>query len=410
MENTTDNLTPEEVVKNFEAKISEKTEGLVSKDEMASLKAELDGIKALAETDQTIDLKAKFVELETAVAGLKETAKETEKKSWSLVDSLKAKADSIKNMLKEKKGVVTLSLKAQQNPVDIEGREDYATILAGTNRKPVRATRIIDLFRRVAVSTEYVKYREEAVVTRDASVVIACATSTSNTKKTWQNITVQIAKIRDFVDVCIDMMDDYDFVASEIEQLVSESVKLKEDAEIMLGSGDILSIDAISSTFDPANPLAPYNGAFASATLAELTAAMKAQIYTFGQENSWNADTIVMNYNDWGKFMHQKNADGDYLLPNFVMTGDGILNGMRIVTSPIIAPNTLYVFDSTKGEILDRQSASLELSYENNDNFEHEIVTIKAVERLQFHVAQVNQDAFMKCTDIATALTDITAP
>ena len=116
-----------------------------------------------------------------------------------------------------------------------------------------------------------------------------------------------------------------------------------------------------------------------------------------------------MNYNDYVKFMHQKNADGDYLLPNFVMSGDGILNGMRIVTSPLVTANTLYVFDSTKGEILDRQGATLEMSYENNDNFEHEIVTLKVVERIQFHVAQINQDAFMKCTDIAQALTDITA-
>jgi hypothetical protein len=108
--------------------------------------------------------------------------------------------------------------------------------------------------------------------------------------------------------------------------------------------------------------------------------------------------------------MHTKNVDGDYLLPNFVVTGDAILNGMRIVTSPIIAPNTLYVFDSTKGQILDRKQATIEMSYENNDNFEHEVVTIKAVERLQFHVANVNQDAFMKCEDIASALGDITHP
>lgn len=406
----TENLTPEEVVKNFENKISEKTEGLVSKTELAELKEELTAIKSIAENDQTVELKAKFVELETAVTGLKETSKEIETKKVTLSDVIKEKASSIKNMIANKSGVISLETKAVQNPSDIDKGNDYAQFLEGTNRKPVRAVRIVDLFRRVAVNTEYVKYREEETVTRDASVVIACATSTSTTKKTWINKVVQIAKIRDFVDVCIDMIEDYSFVASEIDQLVNESIKLKEESEIMLGTGDIESIDNISSIFDPANVLAPYTGAFTSATLAELTGAMKAQIYTFGQENSWNADTIVMNYNDWVKFMHQKNADGDYLLPNFVMSGDAVLNGMRIVTSPIIAPNTLYVFDSSKGAILDRQGATLEMAYENNDNFEHEIVTIKAVERLQFHVAGVDRDAFMKCDDIATNLGLITAP
>ena len=155
--------------------------------------------------------------------------------------------------------------------------------------------------------------------------------------------------------------------------------------------------------------MAPFTGAFQSATLAELTASMKAQIFTFGAENSWDADTIVMNYNDFVKFMHQKNTDNDYLLPNFVMQGDGVLNGMKIITSPLVVPNTLYVFDSSKGEILDRQGATLEMSYENNDNFEHEIVTLKVIERLQFHVANINQNAFMKCTNITTALTALTA-
>jgi len=404
------NITPEEMVAKFEGKIEEATKGLVSSDEMAQLKSELAGIKALAEKDNTSELKSKFVELESAVSGLKEASKSVPAKAKSLVDLIKEKAERINEVVKSGKGKVEIALKAQQNPSVIGTRDDYATFLDGTIKKPVRATRIIDLFRRVAVSTEYVKYREQDVVTRDASVVVACATSTSNTKTTWVNRTVQIQKIRDFVDIRIDMIDDYSFVASEVEQLVNESVKLKEEAEILLGSGNILSIDAIASEFDPANVLAPFSGAFQSATLAELTASMKAQIYTFGQENAWDADTIVMNYNDFVKFMHQKNSEGDYLLPNFVMAGDGILNGMRIVTSPLVTANTLYVFDSTKGEILDRQGATLEMSYENNDNFEHEIVTMKVVERLQFHVAQINQDAFMKCTDIATALTAITAP
>lgn len=402
MENN--DLTPEQVVEKFEAKITEQTKGLASNDDVATIKEELQSIKEIAEKDQTIDLKAKFVELETSLVALKETSKENTEKRMTLADSIKAKAENIKAMISNKSGVVSLDVKAQLNPTDIGNRESYAQILEGTNRKPVRETRISDLFRRVPVSTEYVKYREENVVTRDAKVVVACATSTSNTKLTWATKTVQIAKIRDFVDVCIDMMDDYSFVASEVQQLVNESVKLKADSEILLGTGDINSIENTASEFNPANALAPYNGAFTSATLAELTAAMKAQIYTFGQERSFNADTIVMNYNDWVKFMHQKNSNGDYLLPNFVMTGDGVLNGMRIVTSPIVTANTLYVFDSTKGEILDRQGAQLEMAYENNDNFEHEIVTLKVVERLQFHVAGVNADAFMKCKDIATDL------
>jgi hypothetical protein len=108
--------------------------------------------------------------------------------------------------------------------------------------------------------------------------------------------------------------------------------------------------------------------------------------------------------------MHQKNLDNDYLLPNFVLTNGGILNGMNIITSPLVAPNTLYVIDSTRGQILDRKQMNVEFYYENKDNAEKEIVTIKAVERVQFHVPFIDRNAFMKCSDINLALSAISKP
>lgn len=402
-------MTPEMVVEKIQIVIDEIKQGFATSEEIEELKSELNLVKLKANADQTTELKTKFVELESQINALKESKKEQPMKRKSLIDMIKEKGQNIKNIIEQKSGVVQLVLKANQIPADIDGRELYAQEIPGTTRQPVRATRIIDLFRRVPVSTEFVKYREEDVVTRDAKVVIACATSTHLTKQTWKVRTVQIVKIRDFVDVCIDMMDDYDFVTAEIENLVQTSVKLLEDSEILLGTGDILSIDSIASIFNPANVLAPFTGAFTFPTIAELTGSMKAQIYTFGAQNSWEADTILMNYNDYVRFQHSKNAEGDYLLPNFVSTGDAILNGMNVVTSPLVAPNTLFVFDSTRGVILDRQGVDVTMSYENNDNFEHEVVTIKAVERIQFHVATIEQNAFMKCDDIALALTEITA-
>lgn len=210
-------MTPELMVKSFEAKIAEKTKGLATTEIVDGLKSEFEAMKnEIAEKNDNSEMQTKFVELESAIAGLKENAKNAPVAKKSLLDLVTEKGESIKNMIRSKSGIVELALKAIQTPADITLGSDYAQFLEGTVEKPVRATRIIDLFRRTSVSTEYVKYREEDVVTRDAKVVVACATSTHNTKKTWITRTVQIAKIRDFVDVCIDMMDDYSFVESEI--------------------------------------------------------------------------------------------------------------------------------------------------------------------------------------------------
>lgn len=362
--------------------------------------AELKKVKAIA--DDAVEQVAKLKE-----QGIASKVKDNAIKTALLENDVK-----IKEFSKTKTGTLEIVVKANQNPNDIDSGYDYAEFDKNTIEKPFRKFTILDIFKRRKVSTEYLKYSEEDVVTRDAQVVVACSTSEHNTKKSWVTRTLQMFKIRDYVDVCEDMINDYDFVEAQIRKLVEQSVKAKEESEILMGSGDISSINATASEFAPANVLAPFNGAngFQSPTLAELTGAMAAQIVTFGQENKWQPNVILMNYADKIRFMHLKNANNDYLLPNFVLTNGGVLNGMQIVTSPLVAPNTLYVMDSTRGEILDREEISITFARENKDNFEREVVTVKAVERVQFHIPFIDRDAFMKCSDIADALDAITKP
>jgi len=307
--------------------------------------------------------------------------------------------------------------KATEVATDIGDRDYLGTIDPVIGLKPVRQTSIMDLFARRPVNGEYFHYWEEDVVTRDAKFVVACATSTHNTKKTWAKRTVELAKIRDIIDICIDMLSDYSFVESSMRKLIDESIKLKADYELLLGTGvastDMLSIETVSSEFNPANALADFSVAtgtpFADANLEQLVDAMGAQISIFGENNAWMANTLVMNYKDFVNYRNLKDDNGNKLIHTLSDTVATIA-GMRVVTSPIVVANTCYVFDSSKGEILDRQAITVATSYENKDNIEHELVTLVGVERLQFNVRLIDRDAFMKCSDVAVAIAAITAP
>ena len=81
-----------------------------------------------------------------------------------------------------------------------------------------------------------------------------------------------------------------------------------------------------------------------------------------------------------------------------------------VVASPKVAANTMFVFDSTKGNILDRQSTTLAMSTENGTNFVDGFGTLLTVSKLQFLVRDAEADAFMKCTNIATAIANILKP
>lgn len=397
-------------------------------------------VAAKATYDQIEELRKSInddnkVQVETAIKGLEEMLKEQNTQTENLFLMIKAmsektskegKKESLKTLI-EKNSDVLKSIKAnkgnhtvgstkfnitvdkaEQGAADIGDRDYLGQIEAGIEHEAVRNPNIQDLFRRQAVTSEFIHYWEEDVVTRDAKFVIACATSTHNTKKTWVKRTVELAKIRDLVDVCIDMMEDYAFVEGEIRMLIDESIKLKIDSELLLGasaaSTDLLSIDFISSEFNAANVLADFSNSFQDANISDLTAAMKAQIFVFGQENKWNANVIIMNYVDKIKLLYKKDTDGNYLFPNIVFGATDRLNDMAIVTNPIVPANELYVMDTTKGKILDRRRLTVTASFENKDNIEHDLVTFVATERLQFHVRLINRDAFMKCSDISAAL------
>jgi hypothetical protein len=76
----------------------------------------------------------------------------------------------------------------------------------------------------------------------------------------------------------------------------------------------------------------------------------------------------------------------------------------------LIPANQAYVFDSTKGTIFQRRGATVELAFENRENFEKELVTVKAYERLNFRVRNVDANAFMHIADLGAAITAITKP
>ena len=389
--------------------------------QISDIDSEIDTLKEDAKkyftSDAATKMQKQLNEAQEFIDELKEKGGRGSSNRETIKQLIDGKKDAIAKMAKGSGSTVEFVVKASQDSPDIGDRDFYAESEAGTTRKPFRRFTISNLFRRLPLSKEYLKYREEDVVTRDAKVVVRCATSTHNTKKTWVIRTLEVAKIRDFTDICEDMMDDYDFVEGEVKELVEQSVNAKEEAELLTGAGTglggtYLSIYTISSEFSAANVLAPFDGVrgFKTPTIVELVDAMASQINTFSQENLWKTNVILMNSSDLTRFKHEKNANNDYLLPHFISTNGNMIGNMRIETSPLIAPNTLYVMDTNQGTIRDRKATTVSMYMQNKDNAEHEIVTVKALKRSQFHVKNINRDAFMKCSDITAALVAITKP
>jgi HK97 family phage major capsid protein len=103
------------------------------------------------------------------------------------------------------------------------------------------------------------------------------------------------------------------------------------------------------------------------------------------------ADGIVLNPEDWAKIEMLKDAEGRYLYSAFTSGAEQRLWGMRVVESDAITAGQFLIGSFTSGaQIWDREDASVEVSYENSDNFVRNALTIRAEERLALTVYRPN--------------------
>jgi HK97 family phage major capsid protein len=383
----------------------------------------------LKEIKKVSDLEAKTSDLEaklkasqeeaikqgTAIEKLKEVKSAPIEQKSSIEQVFEKNAESLKAISLKSNDAksVKFEVKATATYGDIDSGLDFAPMRAGITDIPKKKTVFVDLFRRINFNGEFYKYAEQETVTRNAQNVATCTSVTSTTGETIKTQNIATKKIKDTLKFCSDYANDYPFVQGRLQTLINDSVLFRLDQQILLGSAageELNSIDSVSSEFSAANVDAPIGATVKDANFVDLLGAMQTQIFVLGKENSYSPDTAVVNVLDWFKFVNSyKDGDNNYM--NYRMTTvDGVpmVNGMKIITSPEVAANTCYVFDSTRGELLVNQSYETSIAFENDTDWENDLVALKASLRANLLVEANNANAFMKCSDVATGISAIT--
>lgn len=397
-------------LKELGVKHAELLEAKASKEDLEKLGNDIKALKDARVDALETALKSQGVEMAKVVKQVEEASKgqNTDFKS-AILEGLNEKSEELLNLAKSGAGTIKLDIKASQGAADITTGTDFAEVLPGVGQIATRQTFMRNLFNQRNTTKEYVKYNDQETIVRDAKNVAACAASTHTSKITWQVRTMQITKIRDFVDVCIDMMDDYEWVSGEIRDLVTTDVALRVDEQLLLGTDvnpEMNSVAAVASTFAAGS----YATSVKVPTLVDLIQVSSCLISDAGQNNAFNPNYALVNPVDFCLLRLEKDANNRYLIPNFI-TNDGVnIGSVQVMANNLVPVDEMYVMDSSKGTVVSRKGTTVEFGFENNDNFEREIVTVKAYERLNFLVRNVDANAFMHVPSIAAALVAITKP
>ena len=255
-----------------------------------------------------------------------------------------------------------------------------------------------------------VKYVDQHSIVRGAAVIDEKKAYPKSTDIQWQEITKGWSKVGDMVTICKDQLEDHDYVLQEIQQLLDVNVNLKVDDQILNGTDTGAEMTGIKTIADEFVAAAPFALAVENPTVYDLIYAISAQLEnaSFG---AFQPNYVLMNPLDVAKMgMDKSSTSGVYQVPPFVTNNGLVIGNMMIITNSNITQNTLIVGDMTKAKLYDRKLLTIEFSTEHASNFASDLVTIKATRRLANIIRNVDANAFVKCTDIATAITAITKP
>ena len=384
--------------------LTEKIEAKASSESVTQLKSELDSLR-IAHDEAQIVVKAqgealakvKEVELDEAVSHVMK----------QLVDNKEAIFKA-----RDSKGKLSFDLNLKQT-VGTSNIADttISTRVPGIGAIPFRRRFLEDVFVGVPVGDgngNNLVYTDQANVTRAANNIAECAAYPTLSDIDWIEKSCKIEKIGDSIKVCIESMDDFDFVEGEIRNLLLTAVDQRVDSQLLLGDGVTPNIKGISlsaSTFAA--------GDFAldipKPSMFDLIDVVQSQIATVGL-GMYAANVALVNPVDLTKLRATKDDNGQWISAPYSSDGGLTVAGVTLIENTLVPQNEMYVFDSSKATIHNRKTLSINMAFENEDDFNKDLVTIKASRRLALLIRDVWANAFTHVPDITVAITAITKP
>jgi HK97 family phage major capsid protein len=197
---------------------------------------------------------------------------------------------------------------------------------------------------------------------------------------TYQEKTANVRTIAWYVKVSRQMMADAPYFASTVDSQLLYGLAKKEDHEILVGSGAAGHLLGIvpQATPLPVDVLADILNSF------DQVLAAVAYLSSIG----YVPTAIVLNPIDWANMQIAKTAQGIYILggPPSGMAARTLWGLPVVMTSEMAVGTFLVGAFPPNATLFDRESPSVDISYENEDDFVKNLVTIRAEERIALAV------------------------
>lgn len=193
----------------------------------------------------------------------------------------------------------------------------------------------------------------------------------------WRMVPVQPFVIAATADVSRQSLSDISWLSGFMSTQMTQDLIKKEDQELLYGAG---GGSAIHGLVPQATTFVAQDASIESEYDVIVDAI--AQL----EELEYNPSTVLLHPRDYAKLLLYKSTQKEYNHPVLVFNGGLIVNGVRVVKSSKIAKRTGLVGEFSNASLLVREGITFNVSYDNKDNFEKNMVTLRIEERIALAV------------------------
>jgi len=226
---------------------------------------------------------------------------------------------------------------------------------------------------------------------------------------TAQEKTRAMAKISAKLPLTAELLEDAEYIASAFRMKMQEKALLFADNEVYEGDGDdssnpnhIYGIKGHATAFD--ETIVTDGMKVEKANIGDVVDAVILQAETAEQRG---LNVVWMNPKDFFRFKTAKDTNGNYLFVKDVNGGYSI-NGLTVVRSNAVDPNTMLAADTSKIQLWWKRNPEIKFSQMNSTDFVDDKYTAVMFLRNQVVVEGQDKTALILVDDIDQAIDDIT--
>ncbi len=280
-------------------------------------------------------------------------------------------------------GSTRLELKAITTAAGSGGGVIYSQRDLDIASLPQRTVRVRDLLTVVPTNAGSVDYAKQTT-RANAAAPVAEGLTKPYSNYGWTNQNLPMRTIAHLSKLTRQAMDDSAQLAGEVDNEMRFGLQLVEDAQLLYGDGTGQNLTGLMPNATPYALPTGFTLPSGANRIDQIGAAM-LQVMLAEQP----VDGVVLNPVDWMMMAMLKDAANGYLISN-PLEGVGIptIWGKPVAVTQAMAVGSFLVGGTKLQKLYDRLSPEVLLSSENVDDFEKNLLTMRAEQRLGLAIRQ----------------------